>query len=250
MPRRLPPTKEESARLPRFATLAPACIGIPATPAQFETARAALLAAPVLGFDTESRPLFTAGVQDSGPDLVQLATPQRAWLLQLHHPQALALAREVLGDARILKVGFGLANDRRILPRRLGSEPANLHDLDQIFARHGFGRNIGLRAAVALVLGQGLSKSKKMSTSNWATRQLSPGQILYAATDAHAPAVLHPLLPAWEAAQPVQPTRHGSQRSQPSQQQGDRHQGDRHQAGQQEASPRIQGAGPRQHIST
>ena len=235
MSRRLPPTKEESARLPRFATLAPACIGIPATAAQFEAARAALLAAPVLGFDTESRPLFTAGVPDSGPALVQLATPQRAWLLQLHQPQALALAREVLADGRILKVGFGLDNDRRILPLRLGIEPVGLQDLDRVFARHGFGRNIGLRAAVALVLGQGLSKSKRMSTSNWAAQRLSPGQILYAATDAHAPAVLYPALPAWEAAQPVQPVR----RSRHSQQQGERCQGS-----QPEAAPRIQDAGP------
>ena len=60
--------------------------------------------------------------------------------------------------------------------------------------------------SVALVLGQSLSKSKKTSTSNWSARTLSPGQIRYAATDAHGPAVLYPALPAWEAAQPPVPT--------------------------------------------
>ncbi|HCL85163.1 MAG TPA: 3'-5' exonuclease domain-containing protein 2 [Comamonadaceae bacterium] len=202
MPRRLPPTKEQSALLPPFPTLAPARIHIPAAPQDFAAARAVLLAQPVLGFDTESRPVFTAGAHDPGPDLVQLATPEDAWLLQLHQPEALQLAREVLANARIAKAGFGLDNDRRSLPRRLGVEPAGLQDLDRVFARHGFGRNTGVRAAVALVLGQSLTKSKKASTSNWAARTLSPGQIRYAATDAHAPAVLWQALPAWEATQP------------------------------------------------
>ncbi|WP_234026714.1 RhuM family protein [Melaminivora suipulveris] len=205
MPRRLPPTKEQSALLPPFPTLAPARIHVPATPEEFAAARAALLAAPVLGFDTESRPLFTVGAHDAGPALVQLATPQDAWLLQLHRPEALQLAREVLAQERILKVGFGLDNDRRSLPERLGTLPANVQDLDRVFARHGFGRNVGLRAAVALVLGQCLSKSKRLSTSNWSARTLSPGQIRYAANDAHGPAALYPALSAWEAAQPPVP---------------------------------------------
>jgi ribonuclease D len=98
-------------------------------------------------------------------------------------------------------VGFGLDNDRHSLPRRLGVELAQLVDLDRVFGRHGFGHNTGVRAAVALVLGQNFRKSKKTSTSNWALHQLSPGQIRYAANDAHAPAVLHRALPAWEAAQ-------------------------------------------------
>lgn len=203
MPRRLPPSKEQSALLPPFPTLAPQRIHIPATPDDFDAARAALLAAPVLGFDTESRPLFTAGAHDAGPALVQLATAQDAWLLQLHRPEALALAREVLASTRILKVGFGLDNDRRSLPERLGAALANVQDLDRTFARHGFGRNVGLRAAVALVLGQGLAKSKRVSTSNWSARALSPGQIRYAANDAHAPAVLYAELARWEAAQPA-----------------------------------------------
>ncbi len=208
MPRRLPPTKEQSALLPAFELLAPQHIHVPASPQDFAAARATLLAAPVLGFDTESRPVFTAGAHDPGPDLVQLATPHAAWLLQLRRPEALELAREVLADAAILKVGFGLDNDRRSLPRRLGVEPQGLQDLDRVFARHGFGRNTGVRAAVALVLGRCLSKSKKTSTTNWSLPTLTPAQVRYAATDAHAPAVLWQALPAWEAAQPpLQPAR-------------------------------------------
>lgn len=201
MPRRQAPTKEESALLPPFAQLPDAAIHVPATPQDFAAARAALLAAPVLGFDTESRPIFNAGQDDTGPHVVQFATPAAAWLLQLRHLEALEIARAVLADERILKAGFGLDNDRSALPRRLGVEPAALVDLDRVFGRHGYGRNTGVRAAVALVLGQNFRKSKKTSTSNWAAKTLSPSQIRYAANDAHAPAVLYEALPAWEAAQ-------------------------------------------------
>lgn len=201
MPRRKAPAKEDSALLPPFAQLPDAAIHVPATPEAFAAARATLLAAPVLGFDTESRPLFNAGQDDTGPHVVQFATPGGAWLLQLRHPEALEIARAVLADGRIRKVGFGLDNDRSALLRRLGAEPMQLVDLDRVFGRHGFGRNTGVRAAVALVLGQNFRKSKKTSTSNWAAKTLSPGQVRYAANDAHAPAVLFHALPAWEAAQ-------------------------------------------------
>ena len=201
MPRRKAPTKEDSALLPPFVQLPDAAIHVPDTPDAFAAARAVLLAAPVLGFDTESRPLFNAGQDDTGPHVVQFATPAAAWLLQLHHPEALEIARAVLASPRIRKVGFGLDNDRHSLPRRLGVELEQLVDLDRMFGRHGYGRNTGVRAAVALVLGQNFRKSKKTSTSNWSVRRLSPGQVRYAANDAHAPAVLYQALPAWEAAQ-------------------------------------------------
>jgi hypothetical protein len=205
MPRRHAPSKDESRLLPPFPTLADARIHTPSSPEAFAAARAALLAAPVLGFDTESKPLFKVDQEDTGPHVVQLATPHDAWLLQLHHPEALAIAREVLAAPQIAKVGFGLDNDASSLPRRLGCTLANIVDLDKVFSRHGFGHNVGVRAAVALVLGQSFSKSKKTSTSNWSLRTLSPGQIRYAANDAHAPAAVWAALPAWEALQPATP---------------------------------------------
>lgn len=203
MSRLKPPTKEQSQLLPPFQALPDAAIVVPATEAEFAQARAELLAQSALGFDTESKPLFHVAQVDTGPHVVQLATPQRAWILQLHHPQALALAREVLGHPGICKVGFGLDNDQSSLPRRLGAELAHIVDLDRVFKRHGYGASTGVRAAVALVLGQNFQKSKKQSTSNWSLPRLSEGQLRYAANDAHGPAVVYAALPAWEAAQPA-----------------------------------------------
>lgn len=214
-PRLRPPSKEESQLLPPYEALDERAIFVPATEAEFAQARATLLAQSALGFDTESRPVFQAGQPDTGPHVVQLATPQAAWILQLHHPQALALACEVMASPSILKVGFGLSNDLRTLPQRLGTPLVNVLDLDKVFRSHGYGHNVGVRAAMALVLERSFTKSKRTSTSNWAARQLSPAQIRYAANDAHAPALIHAALPAWQARQPQAPRAARPQRPRP-----------------------------------
>jgi ribonuclease D len=205
MPRLKPPSKEESQLLPDYAALPDSAIHVPVTAADFAQARTQLLAQSALGFDTESKPLFHIHQIDTGPHVVQLATPQAAWLLQLHHPQALALAREIISHAGICKVGFGLDNDKSSLPKRLGVELAHIVDLDRVFKRYGYGASTGVRAAIALVLGQSFHKSKKQSTSNWSLPTLSPAQIRYAANDAHGPAMVYAALPAWEAQQAQAP---------------------------------------------
>ena len=50
----------------------------------------------------------------------------------------------------------------------------------------GYKQALGVKAAVAVLLGQNLPKSKSMSTSNWARNDLEPSQLLYAASDAFA----------------------------------------------------------------
>lgn len=202
MPRLKPPSKEESQLLPTYSALPDQAIHVPCTDAQFSHARAQLLAQTALGFDTESKPLFHVHQIDTGPHVVQLATIHDAWLLQLHHPQALALAREIIAHPHICKVGFGLDNDKSTLPKRLGVALANVVDLDRVFQQYGYGASTGVRAAIALVLQQSFHKSKKQSTSNWSLPQLSDAQIRYAANDAHAPAMVFAALPAWQAQQP------------------------------------------------
>ena len=83
MPRRTAPSKADSALLPPWTPLPDSAIQVPATAAEWAQARAALLAASALGFDTESKPIFRADQHDDGPHIVQLATPRAAWVLQL-----------------------------------------------------------------------------------------------------------------------------------------------------------------------
>jgi ribonuclease D len=72
------------------------------------------------------------------------------------------------------------------LLHKLGIQLAAAIELDQIVRRLGYRQAVGLKAAVAIVLGRRLQKSRKMTTSNWALPTLSPGQLQYAADDAHA----------------------------------------------------------------
>jgi len=207
MPRLIAPSKDESALLPPFLELPEHAIHLPQSEAEFEAAFQAMNAEPVLGFDTESKPIFNIGQQDNGPHLVQLATASQVWLLQLHRPMALEVSRMVLAAEHICKVGFGLDNDKHSLPRRLGAPLINIQDLDSRFKRLGYGPSVGVRAAAALVLQQSFRKSKRTTTSNWAATELSPAQRRYAANDAHAPVVIYAHLPAWESTIPVLPRR-------------------------------------------
>ena len=55
-----------------------------------------------------------------------------------------------------------------------------------VFSMSGYHKEMGVRAAVALVLKQRFAKSRHVTTSNWAQPQLNPQQMRYAANDAYA----------------------------------------------------------------
>jgi hypothetical protein len=198
------PTKAEREALPRFPTLGLRQVHIPRSRAELAEARAALLAADVLGFDTESKPAFIKGARDTGgPHLVQLATTTDAWLLMIHRePGALDLVREIMANESILKVGFGLVNDVRKLPPVLGAPLRNVFDFDTRFAKVGYGKNLGVRGAIAVVFNQDFRKSKKLTLANWAADQYKPPMMLYAANDAHIPAMLWEVMAGWTEGTP------------------------------------------------
>jgi RNA polymerase sigma factor for flagellar operon FliA len=148
-------------------------------------ARQALLAADVIGFDSESKPTFRKGEAATGPHLIQLATDEHAYLFPIGRGQAPTALKEILEAPGLLKVGFGLGNDRSALKARLAIAPQNLLDLGEVLRGPGHRGTVGAKVAVAHFFGQKLHKSKKTGTSNWASPQLSERQLLYAANDAH-----------------------------------------------------------------
>jgi RNA polymerase sigma factor for flagellar operon FliA len=148
-------------------------------------ARTALLAADAIGFDSESKPTFRKGEAATGPHLIQLATDDHAYLFPIGRGAAATALKEILEAPALLKVGFGLGNDRSALKARLAIEPQNLLDLGEVLRGPGHRGTVGAKVAVAHFFGQKLHKSKKTGTSNWASPQLSERQLLYAANDAH-----------------------------------------------------------------
>jgi ribonuclease D len=180
------PTKEEMAALPPFEGLPLERITVVASAAQAAAAVAQLLAEPVVGFDTESRPTFAKGEVSEGPHVVQFATLHAAWLFQLQQPASIDAVATLLASTAMSKVGFGLGADNRQLLAKLGTLPNAVLDLNALFRARGYRKSIGARTAVAIVFNQRFFKSKRMSTSNWAYPRLSDRQVLYAANDAYA----------------------------------------------------------------
>ena len=171
--------------LPPYIGITLAEVRLVKTAADVEEAQAALLAADVVGFDTESKPTFQKGQSSDGPHLIQLATDRLAYLFQIGATPSPALQalKAVLESELTMKVGFGLSDDVRRLRAKLGIEPARVVDLS-VALRGGQRNDLGAKSAVAKFFGQKLQKSKKISTTNWASARLSERQILYAADDA------------------------------------------------------------------
>jgi ribonuclease D len=184
--RREVPSREAIEALEPFAGIDLGRILVVATEQDVERAHAALAAETHVGFDTESKPTFARGERSEGPHVLQFATLARAYIFQLHVPQAAPAVAALLESTRLTKVGFGLDGDKTQIRTRLQVEPRALLDLDTIFRERGYRKSVGLKAAVALVLNQRFSKSKRIGTSNWSHRQLTERQLLYAADDAYA----------------------------------------------------------------
>ena len=178
-------TSLSAAELPVYPGVTLANVTLVAAEDQADEALAALMAADVIGFDTESKPTFLKGEVSTGPHLVQLATETRTYLFPISGVPSSSGLKAILESSRLLKVGFGLGNDRSALKSRLGIDVQNLLDMGEVLRGPGHRGTVGAKVAVAHFFGQKLQKSKRIGTSNWATPRLSEGQLLYAANDAH-----------------------------------------------------------------
>ena len=190
-------TTLNATELPVYQGVALADVRLVDSEALCREAFDALMAADVIGFDTESKPTFRKGEVSTGPHLVQLATENHAYLFQISRLHGTAALKEILESPHLLKVGFGLGNDRSALQSRLSIETNNLLDLGEVLRGPGHRGTVGAKVAVAHFFGQKLHKSKQTSTSNWANSRLTERQMLYAANDAH---VALQIYRAWAAA--------------------------------------------------
>ncbi|MDP2143753.1 MAG: 3'-5' exonuclease [Gallionella sp.] len=180
------PTKEEIALLPPFSGLDLARIHVPTSREEFAAAAAEIGAAGIVGFDTESKPTFAVGELSEGPHLVQFALHDKAYLFQMHRTEGHPFLVELLRSEHVLKVGFGLRSDSKHIRAKLGVELGGTVDLNAVFSADGYHKEMGVRAAVGLVLNRRFAKSRKVTTSNWSQPELTPQQLLYAANDAYA----------------------------------------------------------------
>lgn len=184
--KKLAPTKDEILLMEPFAGLTLPHIHVPSTSLEFASATAAIKAAGIVGFDTESRPTFVAGDVSEGPHVVQFALHDRAYLFQVHREEGLPFLIDLLQSDEVIKVGFGLKSDSGHIFRKLGVKFGGVVDLNTVFSMQGYRREMGARAAVGLVFNQRFAKSKKITTTDWSQLQLTHQQMIYAANDAYA----------------------------------------------------------------
>lgn len=180
------PGKEQIALLEPFERLRLAQIQVVSTPQQAGRALEELAGITALGFDTESKPTFAKNEASDGPHIVQLSTLEKAYIFQLQDTECRRAVAVLLESPAIIKAGFGLGDDRRRLISKFGVDPQGVLDLNTVFRKKGYRKDMGVRGAVAVVFNKRFIKSRKATTSNWANSKLSDAQIIYAANDAYA----------------------------------------------------------------
>ena len=134
----------------------------------------------ILGFDTETRPSFKAGVSNRVA-LLQLSSSERCYLIRLCRIKLHTPILKLLCDPAILKIGADVRGDLHSLHQLRNFKEQGFVDLQHIAIDWGVEEK-SLRKMSAIVLGKRVSKAQRLS--NWEASQLTPQQQLYAATDA------------------------------------------------------------------
>ena len=157
-------------------------IVVVSTPAQAESAIDYLLAQPVLGLDTETRPSFTKG-KHYKCSLLQVANQSICFLFRLNYIGMCPAIARLLGDKTVTKVGLAWNNDLLGL-RELGEfEAGSFVDLQDLVREIGI-EDQSLVKIYANLFGERISKADRLS--NWERDILKDTQKIYAAIDAWA----------------------------------------------------------------
>jgi ribonuclease D len=154
------------------------------TSEQLEKAMNSIQLTPFIGFDSEQKPTFKKGQADNGVCLIQLATKDKCYLIQIKQIRNLKPLINFLEDDKIIKIGTGLKGDNEALFKQFNLRVKSMIDLEDIFKKLSSKNQIGAKKAASIILNKKLQKSKNMSRSNWENKELTSGQIKYASEDA------------------------------------------------------------------
>lgn len=135
----------------------------------------------MIGFDTETRPVFTPGARQNHVALLQLSGPDKAFLFRVHRIGMRKRICKILSDPGIIKIGAASHDDVRGLQYYRPFEEKGFVDLQKIGWEWGI-RDKSVKKMAANILGIKISKTQQLS--NWEAETLSESQKAYAATDA------------------------------------------------------------------
>ena len=149
---------------------------------QINSAVMALRSAPIVGFDTETRPSFKRGERHKVA-LLQLSTESDAFLFRLNHTGIPTPLKEFLEDKSVVKVGLSTSDDFHQLARVCDAHPAGFIELQEMVKQFDI-TDMSLQKIYAILFQQKISKGQQLS--NWEAPQLTDAQKRYAAIDAWA----------------------------------------------------------------
>lgn len=149
---------------------------------QVKSAVNALRTAPVIGFDTETRPTFKRGDRHTVA-LLQLSTDDDAFLFRLNMTGIPAPLKELIEDEGITKVGLSTTDDFHQLTRVCDIHPAGFVELQQLVKQFQIS-DMSLQKIYAILFEQKISKGQQLT--NWEAQHLTEAQQSYAAIDAWA----------------------------------------------------------------
>ncbi|MFW9992054.1 MAG: ribonuclease D [Candidatus Odinarchaeota archaeon] len=112
--------------------------------------------------------------------LIQIATPDRIYLIDPLSPIDIMQVKELLENTKIEKVFHDAAYDILLLKKSLDIHPVNIFDT-QIAASKSRASQPGLKRLLEKYVG--INVSKKMKLADWGKRPLTERMIEYAATD-------------------------------------------------------------------
>jgi len=137
----------------------------------------------VVGFDTETKPVFAKGKKNKVA-LLQIATDDTCYLIRLNLLGFTPPIIEFFNNPDILKVGLSIKDDFMMLrARSAGLDPQGFIELQSFVKSFGIEDN-SLQKIYAILFEKKISKSQRLS--NWESEILTNGQQHYAALDAWA----------------------------------------------------------------
>ncbi|MBR4388812.1 MAG: 3'-5' exonuclease domain-containing protein 2 [Prevotella sp.] len=141
-----------------------------------------LLAQPILGIDTETKPSFKKG-RTNMVSLLQVSTLEQCFLFRINRLGMPPSIIRFLEDDTVLKVGLSLHDDILSLQRRADFTPGLFIDLQDHMKELGI-EDLSLQKLYANFFHEKISKNQRLT--NWDIDIFTERQKRYAATDAWA----------------------------------------------------------------
>lgn len=172
--------KKKIPSLPRV--LFPGRIIVILTADEAEKAVGYLLKADILGFDTETKPVFKRGRQNKVA-LLQVSTEDTCFLFRLNRIGLCPAIIRLLETTDVRKIGLSWHDDIASLHKRGEFSPKGFFELQEHMKELGI-EDMSLAKLYANLFGERISKREQLS--NWDNDVLTDKQKGYAATDAWA----------------------------------------------------------------